>query len=743
MRLADPALFHRTSITTDGAPLPLAAGALAVRGPFRSDSARPGFNVKRVPAATADGEDALEMVVEQLELDRRDIGSIELELVAPRGRHVTLRWGRVGQLAVPVGSNREPFALSIRTDGFAEWTGPLGTLSILVADPGPVHAELRSIRLMPRIRAYSEPAGVGRVRVGDELRTAIHVRGTTEIRFPGLKLPRDARLSIGFASLAEDAGGRPTAFEVLVSEGAKTMSLARRSVAPGAAWMEAPLSLAGWGGRTVTLTLRSVPARASTLSFWSNPTVYQPVEKPPLAVLYLIDTLAAAHLDLYGYSRPTAPRLAELARRATLFAEMFSNASHTLESIPNLMLSMPVDRHGVHHASLAAPAELVTLAEALQAAGFATASFCTNVNAGPRQGMDQGFDEFIDRIGYFFTDDDRTVPLDEVRSWLARHGDRPMFAYVHTAEPHAPYAPRAGFRRRFDADYAGPFDGTFDPRHGFRSAAAPRDVAHVAALYDEEILYADHRFGLFHDLLSELGLLGRTHMVVTSDHGEEFLEHGWWEHGENLHYEQTRVPLIAAGPSFPPGLEVDSAAQLNDLMPTLLDLFGIDGPPEMSGQSLLPLVRAAAAAQPPAAGRPVYAANHFHRSTLGIVEYSVTVARRWKLIYGLEGQPAPPRGVSAGFRLFDLARDPRERRDVLAEHAAVGRGLILDLLSWRLAQRPCPPRTAPAYDLDHIRELQALGYLAGGAPSGDDTPRPGQGDRRGDARPGESRRQGP
>jgi arylsulfatase A-like enzyme len=383
---------------------------------------------------------------------------------------------------------------------------------------------------------------------------------------------------------------------------------------------------------------------------------------------------------------------------------MFSNSSRTIESIPDLMLSMPTERHGVYHNSTPAPQGLVTIAEALHAAGHATASFCTNVNAGPRQGMAQGFETFVDKISSHLDKVDRTIPLADVVRWIEHHRDRPMFIYVHTAEPHSPYTPPEGFRDRFDPEYAGSFTG-----EDFHDARHPRDIAHIMALYDEELVYADARLGIFLDALQEEGLLEHAHLFVTSDHGEEFLQHNDWEHGRNLHNEETCVPLVACGPSFDQRGRVDTPAQLFDIMPTILEMYDLPAPYPLEGQSLLSLLRSNAAANDALGNRSLYASNHNYRIDYHLLEYTVVENGRWKLMLGAVG----PSESGSRFMLFDLAADPRERRIVLQSHPDVARRLAEQLIRWRCAQHVYDPGqpTATIIDPAHMAELEALGYL--------------------------------
>ena len=723
IHLDDVAASGVAGVTSSWVAKTASARPLAELGPFRSDRpAPPAFAVRQVPKLTPDGRDALAMVITGLDLACADIGSIELTMKVPFGRHIEMNWKKAGVILIPVESHDKPFTVRVMTDDFAEWNGRLGRIGLNTDGMGRGVVEISRVRFLPREDSYPEATGVKRVRLGHVIRSAVYAHQGTQIKFGRLRLPDGARFNADLGCVA-GADGSTTTFELTIQDGEKSEKVLSASVTSGAGWSNVSADLSRWGGRDVDVTMRVVPASPGAVGFWGNPVIYQPVEKPPILIVYLIDTLAAEHMSLYGFQRDTAPALSALAAEGVLFAHAFSNSSRTVESIPDLMLSLHTERNGVHHNSTPAPPELVTIADSLRAAGMATVSFCTNVNAGPRQGMDQGFDTFVDKIGYYWTHVDRTVPIEEVVAWMDAHADRPMFLYIHTAEPHAPYTPPEGFAGRFDPHYTGSIDGTYDRRHGFHSIRRPRerlrDLRHVVALYDEEILYADHRFKLFADRLRARGDWPRVRLLVTADHGEEFLQHGMWEHGTDLHNEQTRVPLIAAGPGLRRGVQVHVPVQLVDIMPTILDMYGLPAPYALDGQSLWPVVSASggplAAAQDSLRARQIYGSNHNYQITHNLIEYYVIEGGRWKLLYGWRTHPIGPDGPDSHFMLFDLNADPRERENLIATHQDLARRLVGDLVRWRVAQHVYDAgRKGPTQiDTAQMRQLQQLGYIGG------------------------------
>lgn len=732
IRLDDEDRLVNARITSSWTPDPQAGAALASAGPYRTDQPATLGGRRIVRNATAAGEDAMEFLAGGFRVERGEVGSMLFSMQVPFGRHITVSWSRAGEITIPVPTNEEAFPVRVLTDGLAEWEGPLEQLQFRTDGVGSGPVVVEQVMFLPRASTYVEAFGRSRVRLGHEIRSAIYMHAPAELTFSNVVLPASARLHVGLGHVAnESRAGEAddetavTKFEVIIEHEGECTVVLEHTLQGAAGWADGSAALDSWAGKTVSLTLKAGSSAADTVAFWGNPVLYEPQEDAPVTVLYLIDTVCAEHLELYGAARATMPRLTALSQRGVVFRNAISNSSRTIESIPDMMLSMPTERHGVHHNSTSAPTGLVTLAEAMRAAGFATISMCTNVNAGPRQGMDRGFDTFIDKIGYFWTDYDRTVPLEEAQAWLDAHRGRPMFLYVHTAEPHAPYTPPEGFRGHFDPDYDGRIDGTYSRETGFRNITDPvaqrRDLEHVMALYDEEILYSDHRFGLFLDALDERGLLDRAHVFVVSDHGEEFLQHGMWEHGLNLHNEQTRVPFVAVGPGIPAGLHLEPYVQLMDVMPTILELYDLAQPYELFGHSLLPLLRDpsggdAAARRADVVGRDLFLSNHNYRISHKLIEFGVISDQRWKLLYGWRPWRVAGSNEGTRFTLFDVSADLHERRNLVFEQPEIARRLVEKLLAWRLANPPYDPgRDAGQYDVtpDEIRHLQQMGYVGG------------------------------
>ena len=643
------------------------------------------------------------LTIRGLNLDGREVGEIQLRADFGRASEFMLTWSVPGIITLPCKPGQGMITRSIPTDALSDWRQPIRKLTIAVADREGCAIRVESISLVPPKTAYPEPVGTRPVMFGRELRPAIYAHAPATITFRDVALPEHGRLTTGLGI----PGDSPIRFRISVRDDDREELLLDEECSQPTEWIDAFAELGSWGGRTVDVLL-TVDGPAGNVACWSEPLCYAPQPEPARVLVYLIDTLGAGHMGLYGYERDTTPRLEAFAAGGTWFANAFANASRTIESIPNIMLSMPTVSHGVNDSFLSVPGALDLLAEDFQRAGFATACFSTNVNAGPRQALDRGFDSFFDHLAYFWSEGDtRTVPIDEVVRWLDRHRDRPVFLYVHTAEPHSPYDAPPPFGDRFDPYYDGRITGSHaDKRRGFMTARTPRDVEHVIALYDGEVAYADHRFGEFMDRLNSEGLSEGWVTVVTSDHGEQFLEHGNWVHGANVHGELTRVPLIFAGPrDRVPSGRVDAPVQLQDVRPTLLELCGIQTAERMFGDSLVPLMH----------GRD---AERFRKRPILMSTFQPLPAHHAiiKMPYKIMFAPTRRRNQRTAFELYNIEEDPAETVDLLESHPEIAAEMIRELVRVREAYprffRGDATDANTPMDPEMLERLRALGYVA-------------------------------
>jgi len=411
------------------------------------------------------------------------------------------------------------------------------------------------------------------------------------------------------------------------------------------------VDLSAHAGRKLRLILETSSQeslRDARSAVWGNPVVTSRDHGEPLVVVYLVDTLRADHTGPYGYARATTPRLADFARDGVVFENAVAHSSWTRPSVASFLTSQLPAEHGAVFVRGRLDAKNETLAEMLDAAGFATAAAVGNtVVSAPRTGFEQGFHAFVDT---------RPVAKDTVDAALrlldATRG-RPTFLYVHTMDPHIPYQPPEPWLSMFDPKPTGDAPGR-DPR---RDKDPERNREAFVARYDGEIAYGDAEFGRFVAELKARGLYDRSLIVFLSDHGEEFLDHGDWGHGVSLYEELVRIPLVVKFPrNRHAGRRVGGLVQGVDVLPTVLEEMGRPLPATIRGRPL------AAALAGPGVARPA------------ILE----VSHRGHVIHGVRGESEKylrrfsPENDEVR---FDLQRDPAEKSPQPVDSGERARGL--------------------------------------------------------------------
>jgi arylsulfatase A-like enzyme/Tfp pilus assembly protein PilF len=412
-------------------------------------------------------------------------------------------------------------------------------------------------------------------------------------------------------------------------------------------------------------------------------------------LLVTFDTTRADRLGCYGNQRIRTPAIDRLAAEGVRFARALSAVPITLPSHTTILTGRYPMSHGVRDNGLFVLADRQqTLAEILRDEGYATAAAVGAFPLTGRFGLDQGFSFFDDHLtGGFedylgrrkvpkdrlFFDERRAAQVNEaVLPWLTEHAGVPFFVWVHYFDPHQPFEP-----------------------------APPYDQLYADDPYDGEIAYADSCLGFLLEHLKRLGVLERTLVVMTADHGEGLGEHGEITHA-TLAYDSTlHVPLVIRPPqgAAPAGTVVERRVGTVDIVPTVLELLGVELPEELQGRSLVPLWRDPAG-EPPFAAH--YAENLSPRLTHGWGELRVLVDGPLKYIHG----PRP--------ELYDLDADPGEVRNLIDELPAEARRLR-DALR-RFVDEHAVDGVSITEELedDVRRRLESLGYLHGsGAAAGE------------------------
>jgi hypothetical protein len=319
-----------------------------------------------------------------------------------------------------------------------------------------------------------------------------------------------------------------------------------------------------------------------------------PSAQRPNIVVYLVDTLRPDRLGIYGHTRPTSPHIDAFARDATLFRNAVAQSSWTKTAVASLFTGLLPQAHRIHSRSDTLPEGLPVLAEILRDAGYATLGVITNGNVSRAFGFARGFDAYEElREGATREIHQLSDRANEVAFELLarRPRDRPFFLYLHSSDPHWPYTPREPYRERLAGDVSDPSAGFALPLKSLRRAP-PSLRRDLRRLYDAEISFNDDSFGHLIEKLHELDPTRDSLVVLLSDHGEGFFEHGSVGHGETLFGEEIRIPLAIRFPGgVGRGQVVDRTARQVDLLPTILEVAGVPNPPGLAGSSLLAAAR--------------------------------------------------------------------------------------------------------------------------------------------------------
>ncbi|MCX8071144.1 MAG: sulfatase [Candidatus Binatia bacterium] len=451
-------------------------------------------------------------------------------------------------------------------------------------------------------------------------------------------------------------------------------------------------------------------------------------------VLIVVDTLRADHLGFAGYALPTSPFLDRLAAESTVFTDALAPSSYTRESVAGLFTGMWPACSGAIGWNAAPEQVATTLAEELAQAGYETVmlTLTTMLQAPP---FARGFARVehlakqwgVSRAGWQLTE--RALEI-----WREPR-NRPLFLYLHYLDPHGPYDPPPEMLARFPERSEVVLDLYRDVRPKLpqlRAAGFDRSdprLQEMVRRYDAEIAHTDQAL---EQLFAGLRASQRRPLlvVVTADHGEEFLEHGFVEHAWTLYEESVRVPLLWWSPGRLPPQRSSAPASLVDIFPTIRALVGIAPTPargQVQGAVLFALDRGRL--------RVAEMANRQRWAELGITERNVVralwwqgwkyvVARRWldpdqrshssKIEEQLRSTgntpPLPPAGAEVREELFHLASDPLEQRNSISDAGEVLAGLRTHARDQEercplAGTRPKAPVTLAPHEAEALRQL--------------------------------------
>jgi len=571
-------------------------------------------------------------------------------------------------------------------------------------------ATLDGDRLVPqRLRLPGADRRVALAPTPVHLTYHVDVKAGARLEFAVAALPLAVRVRSGGLSLAAFAERGPNVRIRLEEEGGASSVLWERSLASADsyAFHPAAVDLSAWAGDTVRLHLEAEqPGEGSVsgehvLVAWAEPALTNEVpDARPNVLVLLLDTLRADRLGCYGAGRDLTPALDAVARRGVRYADAMSAASWTLPSHASLFTSTYPSQHGLWKDQVL-PAELPTLAEVLRAAGYRTAAFAEGGYLGSAHGFPRGHELYDSK------NRDCSVTFEHAAAWIAER-ETPYYAFVHTYQVHSPYEPPSEFRERFVRPYDGPLPEVVDaPDYDWGHGGAPPSAAdqrYVSDLYDAEVAYLDQEVGRFLARLEASGALDNTLVLITSDHGEEFFEHGSALHGMSLYQEQLHVPLILAWPGrFEGGAVLEHAVHTVDVAPTIAAAAGVEPPVTWVGAPL--------ALEAGATARPLFVPMKTLWSNTRRVGEPAASLREGDLKYVAYPSDLRPFDEHPSAALFDLGRDPAERNDLLDEAAAAEWRRKLDALYARYPE--VESGGVAEHDEATRAELEKLGYAGG------------------------------
>ncbi len=566
----------------------------------------------------------------------------------------------------------------------------LGSLKRKYADPSAVGSNPHGMLLRgPLASNVSGSTELGASNSLRDTRSAIFAPAPTTIRFPPVRVPAGAQLDVSMAVMREawSASGDGVRFVVRVIGQGDTTVVAERHLEARArredrGWISSRIDLRRWSGRRVRIELATLPGEdadyAYDLALWGNLLLWSPGR--PVGgnlVILAVDTMRADRVGAYGCTRGLTPRIDRLARESCLFRNGATQSSWTLPAFASLVTSRGPESHGAGlrtysglpypKSHLGVSQDELTLAEILRREGYVTQGFGVSATL-YGTGFEQGFDGFLNDLDV----ESCVGGVVSARAiqWLQENWQKRFFLFLHYFDPHQPFnAPAPWDTLHFRRAYPYPRDARYWffqsfielAREGFLQGSRDDFVEMGRDLYDGEVAYVDHCLGLVIDELKRLGIYDRSIVVMMSDHGEEFWEHGACGHRTSLYETIQSVPVIIKPPKEWPLKRrvVEGGARLVDVMPTVLELLDVQRPMALEGRSLAGLMTGAVAEEP----RRVFAQTDTHNDGMREV-YSFRDADLKLVAYFHRRRPSYFRE-----ELYDLGLDPLETRNLAAAQA--------------------------------------------------------------------------
>ncbi len=652
----------------------------------------------------------------------------------------------------------QSYAIPIRS-GAEDVPELLERITVLFAAPGPATVDVLSVELVPRGAEFLEDSGVRQVVRSGLTRRTLFAHTPARLTFPvspgqGGRFDFGLTVNSGESVTYRVRHGSELVHEVTLSESGE--------------WHQQSVAFPESDDGSVLLTLEADSEEPGNVALWGAPIVS--AAKPasgPNVIFYVIDGGDADFMSLYEYGRPTTPFLEELAKEGVLFTRAHSNSTWTQPSTASFMTSLHHSvlgglRRGVHSTSV--PDEAVTMAEHFRNAGYQTASFTANPNAGRIIGTDQGMDLMTDVATEHHSTSSKELH-EAFFQFRETYPGGPFWVHFQTTDVHEPSEPVPPFQGRFTTEeqlqkndewagriwqVAGNLFGTTSVTSFYDQALERGEIDRQQFfgtrrdLYDETMLHQDHTLEEFVARLKANGEWENTIFLLGSDHGHPagtFARFGRglfdpqpepWE-GALCDAYATRIPFLVIWPGvIEGGRRIDDPVSMIDVLPTLLGLAGLPAPEVLQGQSLAPLLRGEEQTLAPV----ILDEFRVDESTGQMIGNLEIIDGRWGA--SLEIGPVPEgedpnlgrRSVPAGGRwgavhpfysgvprllLYDLSKDPYTQKAVNETYPEkVGHYRRLLEQQWQ-AHRALATRfqggSEEAMTPEQLEQLRALGYI--------------------------------
>lgn len=412
-------------------------------------------------------------------------------------------------------------------------------------------------------------------------------------------------------------------------------------------------------------------------------------------IFLTIDALRADHLPFMGYKRNTTPFLHKIAEQGTIFTQAFANSSCTYASFPSIFSSdYPVlgNMYGI--------TDRLTIQEILQDRGYQTTAFTCNPHLTRYYNYDKGFDYFEDFLGKIYIENESKKSINtsiikhigkfvrkynslyfilnttrktksllhpnkynvpyidaltltkEVISWLKNQSKEPFFLWVHYMDPHGPsvYAPLSNKIQGQSVNKGELKKRLYRTNNSEKICV--NNLVDLINSYDSRIRYVDNAIENLFAHIEKNNILNNSIVVITADHGEEFLDHGTFGHFPKLYDELIHIPLIIKGPNLPKGKKIDKLVQHLDIAPTILDMLGFSVPGSFLGENLFE--------ETERQGIISEISNEVNKNKIDLSKLKVTYrSAEWKYIYSAERED----------EFYNLKEDPIEERNLVFERS--------------------------------------------------------------------------